>query len=100
MSICLFFIAHRRLKKKTALLIRFIFLALIGSKIPKFQPIYRTNQTSPTRYIKTHHIPAPSITPQRPNNFNPHDFNHYPLLIYIYFPHVILTEIIILIVMD
>jgi len=50
--------------------------------------------------IKTHHITASVITPHRPNNFNSQDFNNYPLLTCSYITHIILTEIIILIVME
>jgi hypothetical protein len=61
----------------------------------QFQPVYHTIYTSPTQWIKTHHITASSITPPKLNNFNSQDFNHDPFLTYIYISHIILTEIII-----
>jgi len=47
------------------------------------QPVQHTFYISPTRWIKTHHITASSITPHR-LNFKSQDFNHYPFLSYIY----------------
>ena len=55
--------------------------------------IYHTVYTSPTCWIKTHHIITSSIPLQRLNSFNSQDFNHYPLLTYILITYIILTEI-------
>ena len=52
--------------------------------------------TSPTCWIKTHHITATSITLHRLNNLNFQDFKHYPFLTTIYITYIILTEIIII----
>ena len=79
-------------------------LQLVTTNIPHrlhityslLQPVYHTAYTSHTRYIKTNHITAPSITPNTPNNFNSQDFNFYSFLTYIYITYIILTEIIII----
>ena len=59
-----------------------------------FQPVH--HPTSPTRWIKTDHINATSISPYRLNNFKPQNFKHYPFLTYICIPYIILSEIIII----
>ena len=51
---------------------------------------------SPTRYIKTHHITSPNITPHRQNNFISQDVNHYPLITYICITFIISTKIILI----
>jgi hypothetical protein len=61
----------------------------------QFQPVYNTIYTPPTHWIKTH-ITVSSITPHKLFYFNSQDFNHDPLLTYIFITHVILTEIIII----
>ena len=50
-----------------------------------FQPVYHTVYTSPTRWIKTRHITASSVTPHRLDNFIfPEIFiiNHFNLYLY------------------
>ena len=57
------------------------------------QLLHHTVNTLPTRWIKTHHIIAPSTTPHRLNDFNTQDFNHYQFLTYVYITRQFLTEI-------
>lgn len=68
--------------------------------INQIQPVHHNINTSPTRWLKTHHITVSVITPHRSNNFKPQDFNNYPLLTCVYVIYIIWTEIIILIVVE
>jgi hypothetical protein len=61
-------------------------------KIVGTQPVNHTVNTSSTRWIKTHHLTASSITPHTLNNINCQDFNNYTFLTYIYNTYIILTE--------
>jgi hypothetical protein len=47
--------------------------------LPTFLPVFQpsTVNTSPTPWIKTHHITASVITPYKQNNFNSQDFNNF-----------------------
>jgi hypothetical protein len=52
------------------------------------QPGYQTVYTSPTRWIKTHCVTAPGITPRRPNIFDSQYFNIYPFFnLHLYYVH-------------
>jgi hypothetical protein len=70
-------------------------LELVGT-----QPVNHTVSTSPTRWIKTRRITASVITAHTLNKLNCQNFNDYPFLNYIYNSYLILTESIILIVLE